>query len=261
MIDTHCHLDVPAFDADRGDVLKRAWDSGLSGLLVPAIGPAAFENLLSFSQTDARLAVALGLHPQALPDLPEADDDAHLERLDACLSRNVAVAVGECGLDGGVVDGAPMERQVRVFRAHLALARKHQLPLSVHCLRAHPALLEVLKEERPVPGLLLHSYSGGAALVKEYAALGCHFSFAGPVTWERARKPLEAASAVSLDRLMVETDAPDQTPVPHRGGRCEPAYLFLVLEALARHLSLPFSTLVEHTTQNAQRFFRYRFGT
>lgn len=261
MIDTHCHLDVPAFDADRGDVLQRAWDSGLTGILVPAIGPAAFENLLSMPRADARLAVALGLHPQALPDLPEADDDAHLERLDVCLSRNVAVAVGECGLDGGVVEQAPMERQVRVLRAHLALARKHSLPLSVHCLHAHPTLLEVLRSEGPVPGLLLHSYSGGAALAKEYVSLGCHFSFAGPVTWEKARKPLEAVKAVPLERLMVETDAPDQTPVPNRGRRCEPAYLPLMLEAIARHLGLPFSNLVELTTHNAQRFFHHRFGT
>ncbi|MFZ5468485.1 MAG: TatD family hydrolase [Myxococcota bacterium] len=256
MIDTHCHLDSPRFDADREEVLARAWARGLRGLVVPAIGPDGWEELLSLPSRDRRLQVGLGIHPQALPELPPADDERHLARLDELLSRKVAIAVGECGLDGPSAARAPMERQLRVFRAHLELARKHQLPLLVHCLRAHPELKALLEGLQPLPaGLLLHSYSGGAELARFYVKKGCHFSFAGPVTFEEARKPLEALRAVPFDRLMAETDAPDQAPHPHRGARSEPGYLPLVVEAMAKAYAQPVEALARATTENAQRFF------
>ena len=130
------------------------------------------------------------------------------------------IAVGECGLDGPSESGAPMERQLRIFDAHVKLARKHRLPLLVHCFRAHPHLLRYLKTE-PIPeaGLLMHSYSGSADLTPKYVKAGCHFSFAGPVSFLEARRPLEALRAIPVDRLMAETDAPDQAPHPHRGDR------------------------------------------
>lgn len=256
MIDTHCHLDSPRFDADRSQVLERAWAAGVTGIVVPAIGPPDWDTLLELPATDGRLKIALGIHPQLLPELPEADDTRNLERLDALLSRGVAVAVGECGLDGPSVAGAPMARQVRVLRAHLAMARRHRLPILVHCLRVHPALRQLLKEE-PIPeaGLLLHSYSGNVELVRTYVNLGCHFSFAGPVTFEEARKPLDAVRAVPDDRLLVETDAPDQTPHPHRGNRNEPAHLPLMVAAMANARGVTPQALAEQTTANARRFF------
>ncbi len=257
MIDTHCHLDVERFDADRAEVLERAWGAGLTGIIVPAIGPSAWEALLQWPQKDSRVQVALGIHPQLLPSLPPEDDAKHLAMLDTMLARKGAVAVGECGLDGPSSEKAPMDRQVSVLKAHFALARKHGLPLLVHCLRAHPVLLQLLKTE-PVPpaGLLMHSYSGPRELTGKYVKHGCHFSFAGPVTFEDARKPLEALGAVPLDRLMVETDAPDQAPHPHRGARSEPAYLPLILAAMAKVRNEPLETLRAATVANSRRFFR-----
>lgn len=255
MIDTHCHLDVPRFDVDREEVLSRAWAAGLTGMVVPAIGPDAWEALLEWPRRDARVQVGLGIHPQLLPELEPADDDAHLARLDALLSRGGAIAVGECGLDGPSEAGAPMERQLRVFDAHLKLARKHGLPLLVHCYRAHPHLLRYLKEN-PIPdaGLLMHSYSGSAELTPKYVKLGCHFSMAGPVSFLEARRPLEALKVIPVERLMAETDAPDQAPHPHRGTRNEPAHLPLVIEAMERALNQP---LREALLANTQRFFRH----
>jgi TatD DNase family protein len=261
VIDTHCHLDSPRFDADRAQVLARAWAAGVSGIVVPAVGPAGWDALLKLPETDARLKVALGVHPQLLPELPAADDEVHLQRLDGLLATGKAVAVGECGLDAGSIPGAPLERQVAVLRRHFALARKHRLPVLVHCLRAHPALLALLKEEpAPEAGLLLHSYSGGAEQVARYVKLGCHFSFAGAVTFEGARKPLAAVRAVPLDRVMAETDAPDQTPTPHRGERNEPAYLPSVVAALARAHGSSEGELARRTTENAARFFAGAFS-
>ncbi len=261
MIDTHCHLDRPEFDADRDAVLARARAAGVTELVVPAVGPDGWERLRTWAAATPGVHFALGIHPQLLPDLDPKGDDRRLADLDAALARAGAVGVGECGLDGpSSAPGAGpfpalMDRQVAVLRGHLALARKHALPVLLHCLRAHPALLPLL-EEAPLPrGGLLHSYSGSAADVARYAAAGMGFSFAGPVTYERARKPLEAARAVPRDRLFLETDAPDQTPRPHR-GRNEPSYLPRTAAALAAALGLTVGELDARTTANARAFFR-----
>jgi TatD DNase family protein len=260
MIDSHCHLDVARFDGDRSEALVRAWAAGVEGLVIPAIGPAAWEGLLVWPKTDARIQVALGIHPQLLPELPEADDVHHLERLDELLGHGVACAVGECGLDGPSAARAPLERQLRLLDAQLRLAHRHQLPLLLHCQRAHPALQAWLERVTlPEAGAVLHSYSGGPERVAGYAAHGCWFSFAGPVTWPEARRPVEALRAVPLDRLLAETDAPDQTPAPHRGKRSEPGFLVQVVEAMAGHRGEPRSDLARRLSDNARRFFRRPF--
>jgi TatD DNase family protein len=261
LIDTHCHLDVERFDEDRDEVLARAFAAGVQGLVIPAIGPSSWEPLLEWTAREPRVAVGLGIHPQLLPALPEAEDEPALERLDALLARGGAAAVGECGLDGGSLEGAPLERQLRVLRAHWALARKHQLPVLLHCLRAHPALVEFFKTETfPEAGILMHSYSGGMDLAKFYAARGCHFSFAGPVSFAEARKPLDALRAVPFERLMLETDAPDQAPAPHRGKRSEPAYLRHIVEGAARALGRPTDEVATATTRTARSFFKREFS-
>ncbi len=263
MIDTHCHLDRPEFDADRDAVLARARAAGVSDVVVPAIGPEGWDDLAAWAGATPGVHFGLGVHPQLLPELDPRGDDRLLSDLDAALSRGGAVAVGECGLDGPSAEEgagpfpAPMDRQLALLRGQLALARKHRLPVLLHCLRAHPPLLALLEQE-PLPrGGVLHSYSGGVDLVRPYAALGMTFSFAGPVTYERARKPLEAARVVPRDRLLLETDAPDQTPRPHR-GRNEPAFLPGIAAALAAALGLPVEELDALTTANARALFALR---
>ncbi len=261
VIDSHCHLDVARFDADRPAVVERAWAAGLQGLLVPAIGPSAWEGLLGWPARDGRVQVALGIHPQLLPELPEALDDVQLERLDGLLQRGVACAVGECGLDGAVTAQAPLARQLKVLDGQLRLAHRHQLPLILHCQRAHPALQAWLERVRlPEAGAVLHSYSGGAERVSAYRAHGCWFSFAGPVSWAEARRPVEALRAVPAQWLLAETDAPDQTPAPYRGQRCEPAFLGEVVEAMARHRGVEREGLANQLSDNARRFFGRPFA-
>lgn len=237
-------------------MLGRAWAAGVEGILVPAIGPDAWEALLALPRSDRRVQVGLGIHPQLLPELPEEGDGPALERLDALLAGGGAVAVGECGLDGPSVSGAPMERQVRVLEAHARLARKHGLPILLHCQRAHPALEEWLaRTQLPEAGVVLHSYSGGPARVAAYVARGCHLSFAGPVSWPEARKPIEALRLTPRDRLLVETDAPDQAPAPHRGGRNEPAFLVRVVESTAAALGDSVAATGALVAENARRLF------
>ena len=257
MIDTHCHLDADRLVPDQARVLERAWHAGLEAIVVPGVAPAQWEALTALGNNEPRLWIALGIHPQFLPELPEGNDSVSLEQLDAMLARGGCVAVGECGLDGASLPGAPLERQVKILRAHFALARKYELPLLLHCLRTHPALRQLLSEEKlPEAGAVLHSYSGGAELVKVYAKWDLYFSFAGPVSYPEARKPLDALRRISDDRLLAETDSPDQAPAPHRGQRSEPAYVAQVIDGMARALGKSAAEMRLQTTENARRFFR-----
>ncbi|MGC3999018.1 MAG: TatD family hydrolase [Anaeromyxobacter sp.] len=256
MIDTHCHLDGPAFHPDRAAAWARAQAAGVTDVIVPAVGPSGWEPLRAWALATPGVHFGLGMHPQLLPELDPRDDDRRLADLEAALLRGGARCVGECGLDGGSVEaGAPMDRQVAVLRGQLQLARRYRLPVSLHALHALPPLLQLLEQEPLPAGGALHSFSGSAEQVPPFAALGLHFAFAGPLTYERARKGPAAARAVPRDRLLIETDAPDQTPRPHR-DRNEPAYLGEVRDALAAALGLPPAEVDRLTSDNARRLFR-----
>ena len=257
MIDTHCHLDIEAFDADRAAVLERARLAGVTGLLVPAIRPRTWAALtaLPAAHPAAPLALALGVHPQIVPEL-DGDERALIDRLaDAIAAARTdrVVAIGECGLDGGTAD-QPL--QERVLRAHVRAARALGLPLVVHVLRAHGRAPAVLREERAGDvGGVIHSFSGSAELVPVYADLGFACSFAGPVSWAGARKPARAAAAVAADRLLAETDSPDQSPEGWRGRRNEPAALPEVIAGLAAARGATVAEVAGLTTANARRVF------
>jgi len=262
VIDTHCHLDAPDFDADRAEVLARARAAGVTDVVIPATGPARWAALLQLAARTPGLHAGLGIHPQLLPEVDPREDDRMLADLDVALGAAIrapgqrVVCVGECGLDGGSVAlGASTDRQVRVLEGQLALARRHGLPVSLHMLRAADPLLAVLERGGLPAGGVLHSFSGSAEQVAPFARLGLHFAFAGPVTYQKARRPLLAARAVPPDRLLLETDAPDQTPRPYR-GRCEPAFLAEVRDALAAALGTTAAEVDALTTTNAQRLFR-----
>jgi TatD DNase family protein len=277
VIDTHCHLDVAAFDADRDEVIARAGAAGVRGMLIPAIRPRTWAALAALAERHAAAGVrfAIGIHPQIVPELDAEElGDARAGDLEERLARESegAIAIGECGLDGGT--GAPA-LQERIFRAHVRVARALGLPLVVHVLRAHDAAPRILREERAAD-VVLHSYSGGAALVPVYAALGCAFSFAGPVTYPNARRPIEAARAVPTELLLAETDAPDQAPTPQRspapasldpppggaagparhGRRSEPGFLPSVIAGLAAARGADPAEVAALTAANAERLFR-----
>jgi TatD DNase family protein len=256
VIDTHCHLASPKFDADREAVVRRARDAGVTDLVVPAVAPSDFAPIRGMAAADPGIHAAYGIHPQLLAERPASGDDALLAALEEALAAGGAVALGECGLDGpSAAAGAPMARQVRVLQAQLRLARRHGLPVLLHCLKAHDALLEVLEAERLPAGGVLHSWSGSEQQIPPFARLGLGFAFAGAITFENARRGPAAARAVPRELLLLETDAPDQTPRPHR-GRCEPAHLPEVAAGLARALGVGVQEVEALTTGNGRRILR-----
>jgi TatD DNase family protein len=254
MIDTHCHLDIAAFDADRDEVLARAAAAGVRGVLVPAIRPSTWDVVQQLARRSALIRIALGIHPQVVPDLTadEVPED-FAEVLARAIEDSGAVAVGECGLDGGT---AEPERQEQLLRAHVRAARAVKKPLVIHVLRAHDTAPRILREERAYEvGGVMHSYSGGEHLISVYRDLGMCFSFAGPVTYPNARKPVAAARAIPDALLLAETDAPDQAPAAHRGGRSEPAFVAAVIEGLAAARGVSARQIADLTSENARRLF------
>lgn len=256
MIDTHCHLDDAGFDRDRGAALARARTAGVTGILVPAIRPSTWAALrgLAAAHPAAPLAFALGVHPQIVPALTAAERALDLaEALAAAAADDRVVAIGECGLDGATGE---RDLQEQLFRAQLRAARALGRPAVIHVLRAHDVAPRILREERiGEVGGVLHSYSGGPELVPVYAALGLAFSFAGPITYASARRPVEAARVVPADHLLAETDAPDQAPARHRGGRSEPAFVADVVAGLAAARGVEVAEVTALTSANARRWF------
>ena len=255
MFDSHCHLDDESFDADRDEVLAQAAEAGVSDILIPAIRPATFDGLLGVVARGGpvRLHAALGFHPQTVPNLSAAERAA-IAQLPRILQDARAVAVGECGLDGPT---GCIEDQEQLFRAQIRVARDVRLPLVVHAFRTHEAVLRILRDERAHEvGGVIHSFSGGVALIGRYVDLGFVLSFAGAVTWERAKKPVSAAAAVPDEALLVETDAPDQSPQTRRGQRNAPAAVGEVVASLAHIRGQTVQHMAALTLANAQRLFR-----
>jgi TatD DNase family protein len=264
MFDTHCHLDMPRFDDDRDAVIERARAAGITAMLIPGVDPARW-HLTEALALPGKRYIALGIHPQVVPDLADAEIDAGLASLESRLRASHAAAVGECGLDGLVdLALAPMARQIRILHAHIEIARALDLPLSLHVLRAHDDALRALRDVRlPRNPGVIHSYSGSAELARQYLSLGFHLSFAGAVTRPNARRPVESARVTPLERLLVETDAPDQTPTGASpsgpdGRRCEPAHLGLTVARLAAIHGIEPDELAKITTVNARKLFEPR---
>ena len=254
MFDTHCHLQE--LD-DVDDAIARAHAAGVSRLLLAGVGPDTWQRDDALAMRHDSLVVSYGVHPQLVRTIGEAALDDHLHELDARLRNRDArvVAVGEIGLDGLDANRDCLPLQERYFREQLRAARAHQLPVALHVLRQHPQALKILADERVERGVL-HSCSASPELVRQYVALGLYVSFSGSITWHGAdNKAARAAAEVPRDRLVVETDTPDQTPEPHRPGRNEPAFLVAIVRTIAHLWGVDFAEAARITDGNARRLF------
>jgi len=227
LIDSHCHLDVSGFDADRQAVLARARNNAVVGIVVPGIQASGWKALLALCNDDAGLYPALGLHPVFLEQHKSAD----LQLLEAELVIQQPVAIGEIGLDFQV-DGLDRDRQQQLFETQLAIARAADLPVILHVRKAHDQVLATL-QRNPVRGGICHAFNGSLQQASKYSDLGFRFGFGGMLTYERSTRLRTLARALPLDALVLETDAPDMAVSRHRGERNSPEYLPYCLAALA----------------------------
>lgn len=247
LIDTHCHLDVPAFDADRDAVLARARAAGVVGIIIPATHAAGWEGLLSLCAREPDLYPALGMHPMYL----DWHDDRHLADLEQRFATTPLVAVGEIGLDFYVPTLDP-QRQQHLFEAQLAIARSAGLPVLLHVRKAHDQVLATLRRIR-VPGGIIHAFNGSLEQGLRYLDLGFLLGFGGMLTYARSSRLRALARALPLDRLVLETDAPDMAVAAHRGERNSPEYLPDCLAALAEVRGIDQDGVAASTTAAARR--------
>jgi TatD DNase family protein len=245
LVDTHCHLDVEAFDADRSDVLMRSRAHGVRRLVIPAVDAGHWQPLLELCRNEAGLYPALGLHPVYL-NQHRPDDIAALE---SAVERRRPVAIGEIGLDY-FVDGLDRGRQQHLFEAQLEVARDARLPVLLHVRKAHDQVLAALRRI-PVPGGIAHAFNGSLQQAQQYLDRGFKFGFGGTLTYERSRKIRNLARQLPLDAIVLETDAPDMAVAAHRGERNSPEYLPVCLQALAEVREEDIDILAAATTRNA----------
>ena len=244
LIDSHCHLDVSDFDADRSAVLQRTRQQGVTGIVVPGITSAGWERLWQLCRNEPGLYPAFGLHPVFLQQ-HTADD---LPALESLLGQHPVVAVGEIGLDYAV-DGLDREAQQALFEAQLVIARDAGLPVILHVRKSHDQVLATLKRIR-VCGGICHAFNGSLQQASLYQELGFKFGFGGMLTFERSTKLRALAKALPVESLVLETDAPDMTVMQHRGERNSPEYLPYSLAALAGVRDEEAEELARITTAN-----------
>ena len=269
LIDSHCHVDLEQFDPDRMEVLGRAREAGIGGIVIPGIDLAQNRGALALAQQATDLFVAVGVHPNSA----DSFDDETISQLRGLAAHHKVVAIGEIGLDYYWDKVAP-EQQRRAFVEQLSLAAELGLPVIIHSRDANADVAAVLRawvssEEfrasplalRPYAGVL-HAFSGDLALAEEAYSWGFVLSLGGPVTFRNAHALHALVPRLRLDRLMVETDAPYLTPHPWRGKRNEPAYVALIVEQFAQLYGATPAEVAAATTAVALRFFQLedRFG-
>jgi len=253
LIDTHCHLDDTSLAPRLPAVIAAARLAGVMKFIIPGVSPAGWDDIALLALREEGIFPAFGLHPMratlctpgVLADLADLAD-----RLPG------AVAVGEIGLDYLYPD-QPRDRQQDAFRAQLRLAVEKGLPVLLHCRKAFRDLLVILREEGVERvGGVMHAFSGSPEIARECMDLGLCIAVSGPVTYRNAVKPPELVRSIPLDRLLLETDAPDMTPEPYRGRPNEPAFLVETARKVAELKGMTMEEVARVTTANAERLFR-----
>jgi TatD DNase family protein len=252
LIDTHCHLDFPELAGDRAGVLRRAASAGVTRMITISTEVEKFSAIAAIAESAEEIFCSVGTHP----------NHAHRERefsadeLAALSEHPKCVAIGETGLDYHY-DRAPRDLAHRVFRSHIAAARKTGLPLVIHSRDADADMAAILTEEmaRGPFKALLHCFTSSRELAETALALGCYISFSGVVTFKNSSALRDIAEIVPLERLLVETDAPFLAPTPHRGKTNEPAFVAETAKILAKVKRIDIHSLAEETSINALKLF------
>ena len=229
IFDTHAHYDSEDYDIDRENILKELKENGVIGILNCASSYDSVKATDELTKKYDFVYGALGIHPENADEFTE-------ERLDIIKNMIKAndkiVAVGEIGLDYYWEENPPREIQKEVLRKHMELAKELNMPVIIHDRDAHKDTLDIIKEFPEVKGII-HCFSGSVEFARECIKLGYYIGFTGVVTFKNAKKIVEVAKDIPLDRMLVETDAPFMAPVPNRGKRNRSDYIKEIIEKLA----------------------------
>ena len=250
LFDTHAHMDDRAFDIDREELLTALPEQGIGLLMNPGCSLASSRNASLLSQKYDYIYAAVGSHPDVAD---EVNEEVLEEYRKLCKLNSKIKAIGEIGLDYHYED-IPRELQLKAFRAQMELARELALPVIVHERDAHEDGMKVVEEFPEVTGVF-HCYSGSAEMAKELVKRGWYIGFTGVLTFKNARKAIEVASSIPLDRIVLETDCPYMSPEPFRGKRNDPGKLYRMAEKLAEIRGLTVEEIQNITVENGKRLY------
>ena len=247
--DSHAHLDDARFEADFDEILAHMRENGVTAMMNIGCDLPSSENSVRLAETYPWVWAAVGSHPDDADHVDEARIAVYRE---LCKHPRVK-AIGEIGLDYHYED-VPREVQKQAFRMQMALAQELSLPVVVHEREAHEDGMKIVGEFPDVKGVF-HCYSGSLEMAKELVKRGWYIGFTGVVTFKNARKAVETAKSIPLNRILIETDCPYMAPEPYRGRRNDPSYVPLVAQKIAELRGLPAATVAQATWDNARKLF------
>ena len=251
LFDTHAHLDDRAFDEDRTELLANLPGQGLALVMNPGCSLESSRNVVKIAAEYDYIYAAVGSHPDAADEVNEA---VIAEYRELCKLNPKVKAIGEIGLDYHYED-IPRQIQMKAFRMQMELARELGLPVIVHEREAHEDGMAVVRDYPDVTGVF-HCYSGSAEMARQLVDRGWYIGFTGVLTFKNARKAVEVAASIPLERIVLETDCPYMAPEPFRGKRNDPGKLYRMAEKLAQIRGLTVEEIHAITTENGKRLYR-----
>ena len=251
LFDTHAHLDDRAFDEDRAQLLADLPNQGLALVMNPGCSLESSRNVVKIAAEYDYIYAAVGSHPDVADEVNEAVIDEY--RM-LCKQNPKVKAIGEIGLDYHYED-IPRDIQQKAFRMQMELARELQLPVIVHERDAHEDGMAMIREFPDVTGVF-HCYSGSAEMARQLVDLGWYIGFTGVLTFKNARKAVEVASSIPLERIVLETDCPYMSPEPFRGKRNDPGKLYRMAEKLAEIRGLSVEEIHAITVENGKKLYK-----
>ena len=250
IFDTHAHYDDEAFDADREELLAAMLEQGVGLILDPGCDLETSQKVVALAEKYPHIYAAVGYHPENCAPYTPTD----LDVLRELAKHPKVVAIGEIGLDYYWEQNPPRKFQQGVFRAQLALAQELNLPVIIHDRDAHADCLEIVKEFPDVRGVF-HCYSGSVEMARELWKRGWYTGFDGPVTYKNARKTVEVAAEVPLDKLLLETDSPYMAPVPKRGERNDSRNIVHIAAKIAEIRGMTADEIIRIAAENGKWLF------
>lgn len=249
IFDTHAHYDDNRFDDDRDDLLSSLSQKGVTKIINCGCNLKSSIKTVDLAERYDFVYAAIGVHPHEAEDTTDKD----MSEIEKLYKNIKVVAVGEIGLDYHY-DFSPRERQIEVFEKQLILANNLGLPVIIHDRESHEDTLNLLKKHKPQG--VVHCFSGSVEMAKEILKLGMYIGLGGAVTFKNAKKPVEVAEYLPLDRLLLETDAPYMTPIPFRGQRCDSSHIAYTAVKIAEVKKFDVQELIDLCNSNAKKLFK-----
>lgn len=251
-IDTHAHLFYPNFDEDIDEVIQKIKNADVNFVVVPATDIKTAHQTIELCEKYDFIYGAVGVHPHETKDW----DDAILIEIEKLANHKKIVAIGEIGLDY-YYDFSPKEKQIQAFRSQIDLAIKLNLPIVVHNRESDDDIMNIIREYKTSSlKAQFHCFNGTLENAKELINMDHFISFVGNITFKKADSLRNIVENVNLNNVMIETDSPFLTPVPHRGKRNDPSYVKFIAQQIAELHNKSLEEVARITSENAIRFFK-----